>query len=374
MTSTTTSVSKTVAAPPKKVSALISNIDTYSWTNPYGGSWTALGNWTDTATGSTASVPGATNAVTITGGTTFTNITGAGAAAQLSIANNVLLWGTTTVGGAVTLMGGDNFTGADLELDGGASLAAGSLNLGGSASGQQAANTLEVGNGSSLVVIGSATLAGSNLMALAGSTVELGALIANGGNTIAVDDNSSVEIGTTGGAALGAVTIDNGVSAPISGTIYGNVVDNGTLAVQAGGNLNIDIGGDPFGTAQSISGSGALILSENSSLSLGVADSAAIQFGGPAGSLNLSVLPTGTITGFAAGDIISLTGGLATGLSYSQTSANVATLSLTKGGKAAGKLTLAGNYTGNLFHLSLSPYGYASISLQTIGSAPPSRT
>ncbi len=371
MTSTTTSVSKTVATTPKKVSAL-PNTDTYSWVNPYGGSW-AVSNWTDAATGATG-VPGATNAVSITGGTTFTNITGTGAAAQLSITNDVLLWGTTTVGGAVTLMGGSNFAGTDLELDGGASLTAGSLNLGGSALGsafvQQGGNTLEVDNGSSLVVSGSAMLAGSNLMALAGSTIKLGGLIANGGNTIAVDDNSSMEIGATGGAALGAVTIDKGVSAPVSGTIYGNVVVNGTLGVQAGGSLGIDCGLDPFGNAQSIGGSGTLVLSENSSLSLGVADSAAIQFNGPAGTLNLSVLPTGTITGFVAGDVISLNGGLATGLSYVQTTASVATLTLTKGGKAAGKLTLAGNYTGNLFHLSLSPYGYASITLQTIGIAP----
>jgi hypothetical protein len=167
----------------------------------------------------------------------------------------------------------------------------------------------------------------------------------------------------------------------VNGTIFGNVVVNGTLGVQAGGVLSIDGfsaatssgngAGDPFGAAQTISGSGTLVLSEGSQLDIGVADSAAIQFAGPSGQLGLAVLPTGKISGFAAGDTIELYNSLATGLSYTQTSASVATLKLTKGGKAAGSLTLAGSYTGSsLFHLSFDAYGDEFISLQTIGSAP----
>ena len=82
---------------------------------------------------------------------------------------------------------------------------------------------------------------------------------------------------------------------------------------------------------------------------LGVADSAAIRFGGPAGTLVVDALPSGTISGFAAGDMIEMTGGgtaAATGLSYTQTSGSVATLTLTKGGHTVGTLTLAGNYRG----------------------------
>jgi hypothetical protein len=341
-----------------------SSNDTYIWTNQYGGSWATAANWTDTTTGTTAtSAPGATNAVSITGGPeTYTNITGTGAAAQLAVADEVLFWGTVTVGGAVTLA-----PSTDLELDGRASLAAGSLKVGQSGS-------LEAGNGSTVQVSGGATLDGGFLLATGASTVQVGALIANNGSygsTIAVDDDSSVEVGKAGGAALGAITIDKGQRAAVSGTIDGNVVVKGTLGVQAGHYLDIDpaYSGDPFGNANTISGSGTLALSENSTLDLGVADSAAIQFSDPSGTLDLSVLPTGTISGFAAGDTIEMNG-LATGLSYKQTSASVATLTLTRGGKAVGTLTLAGSYTASLFHLSLGTYGAEFITLQTIGSAP----
>ena len=57
--------------------------------------------------------------------------------------------------------------------------------------------------------------------------MQLGGLIANsintgfpgGGGMIAVDDDSSIEVGTAGGATLGAITIDAGLSVAVSGTI-----------------------------------------------------------------------------------------------------------------------------------------------------------
>ncbi len=343
--------------------------DAYLWSNPYGGLFSSAPNWMDTTAGTiAASAPGATNAVTVTGGTSnnFTDIIGTGAAGQLSINNDVLLWGTIAVGGTVTLG-----TAADLDLDGRASLSAGTLNLLNGAS-------LEVGGGSTLKLAGTATLAGGFLTAMDGSAVQLGALVANRINTgyvlatgvIAVDDDSSVEVGTAGGAALGAITIDQGQSATVSGLIDGNVVVNGTLGVQAAGALIIDTS-DPFGSAQSIAGTGTLVMSENSLLILGVGDSAGIRFGGPGGTLDVAVLPTGTISGFASGDVIELSAGktaLATGLSYIQTSGSVATLTLTRGGSAVGTLTLAGNYSGSLFHLGLDSYGDGIITLQTVGS------
>ena len=345
--------------------------DTYLWSNQYGGFFSAAANWIDTTTATpAASAPNGSNAVTITGGTNdnFTNILGTGAASQLAINNDVLLWGTLAIGGAVTLGAS-----ADLDLDGGASLGAGSLTLANAAA-------LEVGGGSTLTVTGAATLAAGFLAAMDGSTAQLGGLIANPVNTgypvttatIAVDDNSAIEVGTAGGAALGAITIDAGLSTAVTGIIDGNLIVNGVLGVQAQGALAIDLG-DPFGSAASIGGSGTLALSENSLLTLGVADSAAIQFGGPAGTLVVDVLPSGTIGGFAAGDIIEIAGSgvaMATGLSYSQTSNSVATLTLTKGGSTVGTLTLAGNYAGSLFHLNLDTAGDGIITLQTIGAAP----
>jgi hypothetical protein len=363
------------SSPPKIV---LETTDAYTWSDQYGGSWGTAANWIDTNTGTVAAAaPAVTNTVTILGGPgNFTNIIGTGAAAQLTVGGDVLLWGTVTVAAALTVAEPAATTGptvADLELDGAASLSAGSLNVGPGAS-------LEVGGGSSLQVSGLTSLNGGFLGATNGSVVQLGALIANyatgsasngyqyGSSTIGVDDNASLEVGTTGGAALGAVTIDAGQFAAISGAVDGNLVVNGTLGVQAGATLFIDEP-DPFGTASKISGSGTLVLSENSTLALGVADSAAIRFAGPGGVLELGAITSGTISGFGAGDVIQ-TGTLATGLSFKQTTSNLATLTLSKGGKAVGTLTLAGNYSGSLFHISVNPYGQGSITLQTIGSAP----
>jgi hypothetical protein len=344
--------------------------DAEIWQNQYGGLWSTAANWLDTITGSTAtSPPTSLNPVTITGGinNNFTDIVGSGAAAQLSINNDVLLYGTAIVSGAVTLGGS-----ADFDLDGGGLVAAG-LNVGDSAS-------MVVGAGSWAVIAGGGTLAAGFLTIVGGSTVGLGTLVANNINTgysletstIAVDDGSSLEVGIAGGVSLGAITIDAGQSAAISGKLYGNIVANGTVAVQAGGALAIDVG-DPYGTARNIGGSGMLLISENSLLTLGIADTAAIRFGGPAGTLALDVLPSGTISGFTSGDAIELIGGatvMATSLSYTQTSNSVATLTLTKAGSVVGTLTLAGNYAGSMFHLGFDTQGDGIITLQTPGIAP----
>jgi hypothetical protein len=346
------------------------NPDTFNWINPYGGLWSTAANWQDITAGAQAvAPPDSTSNVSITGGTggNFADITGIGAAAQLTVANQVLLWGTAAIGGGVTLT-----PGADLDLDG-AILSCGSLILNSGA-------LLGVGNASTVIASGGATLSAGTVLVTNASTVQIGALIANPFNTgypplanlLAVDDNSVLEIGTVGGAAAGAVTFDTGTSSAVVGTIDGNIVLNGNLGVQAYGQLTIDAA-DPYGTAQSITGTGTLTLSQNSLLTLGVADSAAIRFGGPNGTLELSALPTGTISGFAAGDIIRLTAGAsahATGLSYAQPTLNAATLILTRGGRQVGTIALAGNYTGSQFHLSLDAFGTGTITLRTIGTPP----
>ena len=351
------------------VKQLTATADTYTWTNQYGGIWGTASNWLDTTLNAVAvAVPGANNTVSIVGGAS-TNILGNGAAAQLAVAGNVVLWGTVAVGGAVQLAQGGS---GELDLDGNASLVSASLNL-------VNGTTMEVVDGSQLVVSGGATLSDAFLLATNGSTVQVGSLIANAYvpslsyagevyGTIAVDDGASLEVGTTGSAALGAITIDRGQSATVAGSLEGNLVLNGTLGLQAGDALIID-GNDPFGSPQAISGAGTLVLHENSQLTLGVADSAAIQFAGPSGTLTLDALGSGTINGFAAGDTIELTG-FATGLSYTPATSSSATLVLTKGGKAAGALTLAGNYTGDLFHIRLDTLGNAYITEQVVGSAP----
>ncbi len=361
---------------PFKTTALsvVATTDSYIWSNQYGGSWTIGSNWYDTTLASpVTTAPGAFSTVYITGGIgdNFTNILGYGATAQLTIANAVLVWGTIAVAGTLTLVGsGATSMSSELDLDGGANLTAAGVSLGNT-------SVLHIANGSQLNVSGTAILTDAFLLATNTGTIKAGGLIANpfidanglmNYGTIAVDGSAVLEIGTTGGAAAGAITIDQGMSATVSGLLYGNVVLNGTLGVQAGAALYIDVN-NPFGGGQSIAGTGTLVIGQNSRLTLGVADSAAISFAAPGGKLVLYALPTSTIQGFVAGDTIVLIG-LATGMSFAQTSANLATLTLTKGKTLVGTLTLAGNYANSLFHKRIDGHGNEFITLQTVGTAP----
>ena len=351
------------------------NTDNLTWTSPFGGTWGAPANWQDTTAGTVATAPPtATNPVTIAGGSGgyFNNIVGNGSAAQLAVTGSVLLWGTLGVTAGVTVAAG-----GELDLDGGASLAAAGLTLADGA-GMQAAD------GSTVMISGTAAVAGGLLLAASGASMQFGSLIVGGGQTtggyglnigggqntatVAVDAGSSIEIGSAGTVVPGAIAIDTGQTATISGTLDGNVAVNGTLAVQAGGTLTIDTA-DPFGNAQTIAGTGTLTIGEGSQVLLGVADSATIQFSAPNGTLIADVLPTGTIDGFTSGDTIALAG-LATGLRYTQTTASLATLTLSKGGATVGTLALAGNYAGKLFHVQMNAQGVASITEQTIGAPP----
>jgi hypothetical protein len=346
------------------------NTDNLTWTSLFGGTWGAAANWQDTNSGTVATAPpSATNAVTIDGGNggNFTNIVGSGSAAQLAVTGDVLLWGALGITAGVSVAAA-----GELDLDGGASLTGAALTLAAGA-GMQAAD------GSAVVVAGSANVAGGLMLAVSGGSMQFGSLIAGSGTqtmtsgglntaTVAVDAGASIEIGTTGNVTPGAITIDAGQTATVSGTLDGNLAVNGNLAVQAGGTLAIDTA-DPFGNAQTIAGTGTLLIGEGSRVVLGVADSAAIQFAAPNGTLIANVLPTGTITGFTSGDTIALTS-LATGLRYTQTSSTLATLTLSKGGATVGTLALEGNYAGKLFHIQMDAQGTAFITEQTIGAPP----
>ena len=343
--------------------ALAVNSGTLSWANPYGGLWSTVANWQDMLLGTVAATaPTSLSTVIIAGGAgdNFTNIAGTGSAAQMSISGDVLLWGTVGLSGGLT-----SAAGSELDLDGGASISAAGLTL-------ATAATMSAVDNSSATITSTATLANGTLLAASGSSIRLGGLVANGlglnTGLVAVDDSSSIEIGSTGNASAGAITIDKGQSAAISGALDGNVVVNGTLAVQAGGMLAIDQS-DPFGSGQTIAGTGTLQIGEGSELLLGVADSAAIRFAAPAGTLVANSIPTGQISGFASGDTITLAG-LATGLRFTQTTPSLATLTLLKGAAIAGKLTLAGNYTTSLFHIRLTATGTAYITLQATGIVP----
>ncbi|MFL5253240.1 MAG: beta strand repeat-containing protein, partial [Rhodopila sp.] len=295
----------------------------------------------------------------------YTTIGGNGAAASLSISGNVLLTGQIAVAGQVAVAPTTGQPTTSLALDGGRLTAASAA----------IAGTVSIGKAGSATVSGNATLTGGTLLALNGSAVKVGGLIGNGSNNaIAIDANSSIQIGSSTKIA-GALTQAAGTTAALSGAIYGAVNTAGTLAVAGGGSLFIDMtngaANDPYATTlPTISGSGTLVLTEGSTLGLGVTDSVAISFAGPNATLVLAALPTATITGFAAGDTI-VVDKTVTGLSYTQGTGS-GTLTLTNGATTVGKLTLAGTYNSSTtaFHLDTATDGSsATISLQSLGIA-----
>jgi hypothetical protein len=337
-----------------------SSYDAYNWTGASGGSWSTASNWVDTTQGkSLSTVPGAsTNGVTIASNGA---IGGNGSAGNLAVSGSVLLTGHVIVSWTTTIAAASGASASVAEA-GGAWLITGNATVTGK---------WEVGAGSVGVVYYFATLAGGTLLSLGGSTIQIASLMTSGGNNVlAVDSYSIIKVGGPPTAPLGALTLAAGISTAFGGSIYGNVLANGTLQAPGGGTLLIDMTGtaasDPYAAAPTISGTGGLWLAEGSTLGIGAADSAAIQFGGPNATLLLAVLPTGTISGFTAGDQIEVTQTV-TGVSFQQATG---TLTLTNGAATVGTLKLAGSYTGSVFHVDAGPNGgFATISLQTLGVA-----
>ena len=337
--------------------------DPFSWVGGVSGSWTTAVDWTDTrGVAAAGTVAGSNNAVTINGPAA---ISGNGSAASLAISNKVILTGNVTVGGQVAI-GTTAVQAGSLVLTGGARLTAASATINGS---------LEVGGVSSATISGNLSLASGSLLALNGSTVQLGGLLGSGtGNVIAVDANSVIKIGTVTTAVAGALNQAAGSTAALTGSIYGNVVANGTLGVAGGSALFIDMTGtlasDAYATTPTIGGTGTLSITEGSTLGLGAVDSAAIQFAGPNADLVLAAIPTGTISGFAVSDQIQIDQTV-TGVSYRQVTATTGTLTLTNGATTVGTLKLAGSYgTGNIFHVDPVATGAtAVITLQSLGVA-----
>ena len=359
----------TVQTPPAAAGtgAVSTSKDAYSWSGASGGNWSTANNWTDTTTTPPpAAVPGSGNAVTIAGSTSglqaATTIGGNGAAASFSVSGDVLLTGTVAVTGEVSVSQVSSI--GELALDSKAKLTAGSASVSG---------TWQVGGGGSATISGAAILTGGTMLAVASSTIQVGSLIANASNNvIAVDNSSLIKIGSPAIAAKGAITEAAGATAALSGSIYGNIAAGGTIAVVGGGALFIDLTGtavaDPYSSAPSVSGTGLLLITEGSTLGLGAADSTAISFAGPNGTLMLAKLPTGTISGFSVGDQIDVEG--VTAVSYKQVTTTTGTLTLSNGSTTVGTLALSGSYTAGAFHLDEAANGStATITLQSLGIA-----
>jgi hypothetical protein len=171
-----------------------------------------------------------------------------------------------------------------------------------------------------------------------------------GGVTLSVSDAmSSIEIGKTGGAAAGTLTIDSGVTVTEAGSFSApTIVDKGILAVGPGESLYLS------GT---LANTGTLAIDAGSTITLNLASVVGtdkIAFVGGNGTLDLSTplsSPNSYLSGFAAGDLIDLAGSWSL-QSFSENSGGTqGTLTLTDGTDHLG-LYFAGDFTANSFNIN----------------------
>ena len=341
---------------------------TYNWTNSVSGAWAYAGDWTETDT-SPPTIPSTTSPVagdtaSISGPSTAVDVlSGPGSAATFNVGHNVAL-----IGGAfafTNLVVGSSSAGGYLSIIGGGTVTASTLSI---TNGQ----IMVDGSGSSLVLSSAVTLGGSygeGIYVGAGATVTTANI--SGTPTLVVDPAGTFEIGSAGGAAMGALTIDAGFTlaivksaVEISAGITGALIDNGAVTLGAGTFTTID---------GAISGSGTITIGASAYLSLaGTATGVGIAFSGTGENLNFNTVPTATISGFTFGDVLRDDTTPVGGVSYAQTSAGMGTLTLTgTDGTALGTLNLAGDYTGDTF--VATPSGIEVLSgTAGAGAAPPS--
>ncbi len=307
--------------------------DQLAWTNPVSGGWGHAAYWSDLTTGAAATAPpGAQTPVTLAGpgGIAFADVTGPGTCSSLSASGNIILTGAFATGALGVAAGGA------LVLGTAATLTAAQAGVAGG-------ELLAVGTGAQLTVAG--TLAVSGAGALLGVQAHAGVLCRSltlAGGAVNADVTSSVEVGTLGGAASGALTIDAGAQASGNGSLNlaGPVIDNGVVSAQAG---TLWLG--------AVSGSGSLAIGTAATLALAGADSCPVAFTGSGATLLLGgpAAPAGGISGFAAGDTIVVADTPIDSVAYQSSTSGTGTLTLGEAGHVVERLVLLGSYLGDVF-------------------------
>ncbi len=341
--------------------------DTLEWAIPGSGSWSRASNWNDLTTGAVATVaPGTENQVIVDGptGGSVQSLGGPGTCSSLEFTGNTLLNGafaaTTLTIGTASAAGTLDAIGADVLTATTATLAYGELSLTGAGTDGVFAGTLTIGG------IGTALLTVSGT-----ASVQAGALVLEAGAAVSIDATSSMEVGTLGGAAAGALTIDPGCLVSGAGTLNaaGAIIDNGTLSAQ-GGTLTI-------GT---LSGAGTLDIGTEATLVLATADPAAsacqIVFAGGGATLEFEAALTAgaipcIIAGFAAGDAIVSASAPVTSVAFTQ-GTTLGTLTLSYGSQPAATLLLGGNFAGDIFAVQPDGTGSEVTVTPTSGGTGPS--
>ena len=267
--------------------------------------------------------------------------------------------GTLTVGGAITDVSGI------IVVDGAGS----KLTAGGTLTG--------IGGASYGIASGGQGAYSGTIAVADGGSVQLGGVVFNAppasGNLnftsgLSVDAASTIEIGTAGGAATGAITVDAGrtITANDGVILSGALVDNGSVAV-AGSSLTQN--GD-------ISGNGAMQIGKGAALALNgtvaatntiaFLDTGATLFIGSgyrlaAGNPAVPYRVDATLTGFQVGDSITLSIPVTAAAYAAGAEGGPGTLTLSNGGATVETLRLAGNFAGKIF--TVSPTGYREVSV-----------
>ena len=372
---------------------------------PAAGTWHRTGTTRARAQNPASVAPGANDSVTINaaaGGATHV-ITGTGKSASLTIAGPTTLAGQFTTGtfnfnydmapiaspslglnagDTLTVTGSATFAGGGFDIGGGALTIDGALtasgynnevtgggafSVAGNLTAQDANYQVAGGNftvGGTFAGIGEGEISGT-----AGARIQLANV--SGNVYLSVDSASSLEIGKAGGAALGAITVDPGVTTTLSGEFTApSIVDNGAIVVAAGASLVLD--GGVFTTSYpggvytltyasgGLTGTGQVDIGAGSNLTVeGVnpASTNTIDFTGaggvltiPGSALNGSKTFVPTISGFNASDAIDFDGTV-TSASYAS-----GVLTLMNGTTLVAKLELSGVYAGETFYtLPLTP-------------------
>ncbi len=190
---------------------------------------------------------GANGSITVGAGATLSaaslavadgSLTASGSGATVSVSGGLSL-GTA---GSASFVSVPYYFGnsGSLSISGGASVSVGGAITALNSFGGAFATISVSGSGSRLTAVDTLTLA-TQLNAQSGGTVQLGGLSLSGSSNtspyVFVDSASSVEIGSAGGAAKGAITVDAGNTIAATGntTLSGNIADNGTISESGGG-------------------------------------------------------------------------------------------------------------------------------------------
>ena len=351
----------------------------YLWTATAGGDWGDTANWQDVTTGGmpTAVAPGSADSVTITStiagqpynASLFQIISGQGNVATLTTGGDVALGGIFQ-SGSITI--GDAST---LDVVSSSTLSAGSVSFGNGG--------LLQAMGGSLTIAGQIDGAGGALFAGNHATVQLaGGFLGLG--FVGLDATAIIEVGNSGTASPGTLTIDpdatfglatvpgtivvapnvvepfTNVDGPVlnNGTItggtYGSIVNNGIVenaVVNSGVNNNLIIDG----TVSNLTGSGTLEVSGlNPVLTIGAGVDNGVGLVSANGTIILTTTSaTPAITGYGTGDVLIDQAATAadTGV-WTSGAGGIGTLTLLQGTASLAALSLVGDYSSSTFFVT----------------------